>query len=123
MVYSRPAPFTIVNGIIHYENKYGVVELEPCDYVHISKVFHATTPSDLKFDTDTAEKIALITGNARIQLVPNYPTNCHEWLVCHHSAPDTCAVCRVRSVTFTSPVNPREEIAREACPPSLLGLL
>ena len=97
---------------IKYENEYGSLELLPLDYLHVSVVRHSDVPVELKFDTLTAERIALITDNRRIQLVPNYPKNLNEWYVAHHSAPDTCAVCRIVSLDFVSTVNPQEEIQR-----------
>ncbi len=98
--------------MVKYQNKYGTLELMPLEYRHVSETHHKTTPVDLKFDTDTAEKIALITDNRHIQLVPNYPANLKEWMVCHHNAPDTCAVCRIVSINFVSDVDPQEEIQR-----------
>ena len=101
--------------MIRYENRYGTLDLEPLEYGHVSKAQHSNTPDELKFDTDTAEKIALITENRHIQLVPPWPiTKPVRWFVAHHSSPSICATCRIVSLVFTSKVNPREEIAREA---------
>ncbi len=107
--------------MIKYQNKYGTLELLPLDYRHVSEIRHKDVPADLKFDTTTVEQIALITDNRRIQLVPNYPANLHEWMVCHHNAPDTCAVCRIVSIDFVSDVDPQTEIQRCAqCDPRIL---
>ena len=75
---------------IQYENKYGTLELEPLEYRHVSTVLHATTPDDLKFDFETAERIALITENRHIQLA--FVTKPCRALVVHHESPDTVAV-------------------------------
>jgi len=103
---------------IQYENKYGTLELQPLEYRHVSTVLHATTPDDLKFDFETAEKIALITENRHIQLA--FVTKPCRALVVHHESPDTVAVCRVHSLNFIAPVNAREEIERlaryQSCP-------
>ena len=70
---------------IQYENKYGTLELEPLEYRHVSTVLHATTPDDLKFDFETAEKIALDNGE------PPYSTGVrHEAL----SGAGSCITCR-----------------------------
>jgi len=99
--------------MITYHNEYGILELIPSDYVDISTILVATTPDEFKFDLETAEKIALISENARIQLTFGYP-NLKDAIVVHHTGPRTAAVCRIHRLEFTSGVNPREEIELHA---------
>ncbi len=79
------------------------------------KALHATTPDELKFDFETAEKIVLITENRHIQIAFSRKLDTElVALVVHHKTPDTVAICRVISLVFTAPVSAREEIQRLA---------
>lgn len=98
--------------IIEYENKYGSLELETVsEYKKVGEIRSKDLDPSLFFDIETAEQIALITGNKGIQLSVTYLPG--KMFVIHHASSDIAAVCKVKSILFNDDdFNAREELAK-----------
>jgi hypothetical protein len=83
--------------MINYQNKYGKATLTPVSEVlRVQDVSYAKMPQlieQVKFSIDQAEKLALITGNKKIQIA-----FCMDKKLCyvlHHLTPSTVQICSV----------------------------
>ena len=94
-------PFIIVNrfGRLHYER---IAPYMAVRHIH-SKDLH---PSAF-FDIETAEKIALITDNAGIQIAFAYPGLKHGFFS-HHLSSCIAAPCRIVTLDFYSDRHPSD---------------
>lgn len=89
-----------------YANQYGKLEIETVGpYQAVREV---DTDLAERFSIDTAERIALITDNRRIQLCP--ARNRRDMYLMHHESISVVAPCRIISLSFDENVNAREEI-------------
>jgi len=79
-----------------YENRYGVLEVEPIEEHHkVSEILGKNIEERFFFDLETSEKIALITDNKDIQLgFLSSPPYDKVYLV-HHLTGSLGAVCRI----------------------------
>ena len=84
-----------------YKNKYGTATLTPIGpIVHVSKVVGAEViDAGYGFDMATAERLALVTENARLQPAYNMARR-QCYVVCHHS-PSEVQVCRLDALVCT----------------------
>ncbi len=95
---------------LHFKNKYGTLTLKlvsavmPVDSIHGADIDNA-----YKFDLKTAEKVALITENRRIQIGG---TNAHDCYVVAHESVSTAAIARIETMDYMSGV-PAQELYRE----------
>jgi hypothetical protein len=96
---------------VRYSNRFGTVEITPVTpFMPVSSI-RKTHPQaqENTFDLHTAEKIALITENRRIQLCPHFPIDGLAYLVLHDS-PSMAAICRVNVLEFSCATSPAEMI-------------
>lgn len=81
---------------VHYANRFGAVEVTPVtDFMPLAGIrkTHPMAQAHV-FDLTTAEQIALVTENRRVQVCVHYPLDGLAYLVLHDS-PSTAAICRV----------------------------
>jgi hypothetical protein len=92
-----------------YENKYGSLRLElVTDYVPVSQIRAKDQNWDVFIDLDTAEKVALITGNKDTQLCVG--ADKRSMFIIHHIKGDTAAVCKVVDLNFDNKYNATKEL-------------
>jgi len=97
---------------IEYINKYGSLIIEPIeDYKKVSEISSKNYDSNLFFDIEYAEKIALITGNEKIQCSCVFPAMNKMFLI-HHLTGSMGAVCQIIKLEFTSNVNAEKELEK-----------
>ena len=90
---------------INFNNKYGSAELEVVgEYVPVCGLHSRDVPAEFKFSLDTAEQLALITENRRIQIIFEYPSMKRAFLIVHKSA-SIAAVARIVNLDFFSGVD------------------
>lgn len=96
-----------------YENKkYGRLEIEVIGpYQDVTKMYSKDFDTRCFFTIDEAEKIALITGNAGIQLGFAMWDKTKAFLL-HHESRSSAAVCRIVSLDFDKKIDAREVLAR-----------
>lgn len=97
-----------------YSNEYGSLTLIPIsDFVENMKTFESTVTREDKirysFDCDQAEKMALITHNAGIQISFFFPIDNRAYVIVYDDN-GRLALGRVEKLIFTSDVNPAEEL-------------
>ena len=98
------------SGLLSYSNKYGQLELGLTETPqHISTVSRKSIPEDWKFNTETAEQIALITDNRHMQLVPPWPVKDEGWYLCVHESSSMVYLAKVVSISYKGG-NPMGEI-------------
>lgn len=99
---------------IKFCNRYGSLELKPVtDYMPVDQIKHTIAPIGSAFNLETAEKIALITENRRIQLCI-IPDNYRVMYVVHHSSTSIAAICEINSLAYNERINPQQELERLA---------
>lgn len=98
--------------IINYKNKYGELEIEtiteamPVSTVLVSMVEQVNAC----FDLETAEKIALITDNKKIQIgIDGETKKCY--LVYHYTT-SLVSICKINRLVYVGGI-PKEEIEEE----------
>jgi hypothetical protein len=94
-----------------YQNSYGTLVVEPVSPLMLVRNIRGVDfPDDIKFDVDTAAKIALITENNRTQLAFQPWTAAKDALgyLIVHETPDTARVVRIVSMDYTGPEPHRE---------------
>lgn len=98
-------------GTKNFSNKYGSLKVVFVgERQEVSKIKSAEFPEDVFFDMETAEKIALITNNRRMQIsFRKIDKGNHGYLLYHFLASEV-SLCRIESLTFSSDVIPSEEI-------------
>jgi hypothetical protein len=96
---------------LNYENQYGRLVLSPVtDVVHVDTISGKDIAAEHTFDLRTAEKIALITDNRGIQIVPVQGDD-GKW-VCYvvvQETPLTAAVAQIETLDYVGN-NPTLEI-------------
>ena len=103
-----------------YANKFGTATLTPVGpVVHVRTVVGTTVIDDgYGFDMDTAEKLALITENARLQ--PSYNMARRLCYVMLHHSPSQVQVCRLDRLTYVGG-DPSETLNHlNNCQPALI---
>lgn len=93
---------------IKYENKYGKLEIEVSEYKHISEITSKNV--NTFFDIETAEKIALITGNRGIQICVS--PDLKRFYLVHHKSYDIVSVAKVVTLEYLHTNIPREELQK-----------
>lgn len=93
-----------------HKNKFGSVAFRlVSDVLPVGDIRGADIESAHKFDIDTAEKIALITENGRVQICPVKEPGGWRFYVVLHATESTAAVAAIDSMHYTG-ANPRQEI-------------
>ena len=96
--------------IKQYANKFGAVSFATVsDVVSVNDVHGKDVDPAHMFDIETAEKIALITDNRRIQLCPFKTAQGWRMYVVLHETPSTVAVAVIESMTYTGR-DPKREL-------------
>lgn len=105
-------PLAPASSPIRFSNKFGAVELTPVtEFMPVSSIRKTHPQAQANtFDLTTAEKIALITENRKIQICPHFPVDGLAYLVLHDS-PSTAAICRVVVEAFECAQSPAEMLA------------
>jgi hypothetical protein len=87
--------------ILHYQNKYGRIEFDLVSEVrHVSTIHGVDIDDQYKFDIRTAEQVALITDNRRIQICPQRTPKGYVLYVVLHATPSTVAVGRIKDLVY-----------------------
>jgi len=107
--------FEYTSQPIDYANRYGRLTLVlTTDFVPVSSIHGRDLPDEVRFrGFDTAEQIALITDNRRLQIAFVHPLSAEIGFVIVHNSPSTAAVARIDRLEYTGP-NAQNEIARLA---------
>lgn len=98
-----------------FENRFGSVSFRPiAEVTHVKNIRGADLDARCMFDVETAEKIALITENRRIQICPYKGADGWRCYVVLHESESTAAVAEIEGLNYTGGV-PAAEIhsARE----------
>lgn len=106
--------------ITRYQNKFGNVTFRPiAEVTHVKNIRGAALDARCMFDVATAEKIALITENRRIQICPFKGADGWRCYVVLHESESTAAVAEIEELNYTGGV-PAQEIhnARRADVPA-----
>jgi hypothetical protein len=95
---------------IIYANDYGRARLTPVTaYLPLAELPKAHQMADnCFFSVDDAERLALITGNHRIQCA--FAMDRTAFYVVHHNSSDTAALCRMQIEYFACDQSPQAEI-------------
>lgn len=96
-----------------FQNEFGSLRVTPVtDFVPVRDI-RKTNPHAMAntVDMETAEKIALITKNRKVQICFRYPLDGLAYLVLHDS-PSTAAYCQVQIDNFSCEGAARDTIAR-----------
>ena len=99
--------------IISYKNKYGSIDFEVGDYQNVRTISSKNIDASLFFSISTAEQIALITGNERIQLSVVPPDYKRMYLI-HHISSDIVSVGKIIKIEFNQNCNAQEVLAMES---------
>lgn len=95
---------------LHFKNGYGTLTLKLVSAVMpVDSIRGADIADAYKFDLHTAEKVALITGNRRIQIGG---TNAHDCYVVAHESTSTAAIACIETMNYVGGV-PAKELYRE----------
>ena len=103
---------------VRMSNRFGSVVLTPVTEFMAVGLIRKTHPQAVAntFDLDTAEKLALITENRRIQICPHFfPIDGLAYVVLHDST-STAAICSVTIENFvcaTPPADMLETLNRQ----------
>ena len=96
---------------IEYQGVFGYLRIAP-----VTRIMNVDSVSSEmeevkvhKFDMETAEKIALITGNKGIQVGVVDEKFCY---LVHHESPSAVRVCRVDHIVFNSDEDPTDILNR-----------
>lgn len=94
---------------VKFKNEFGALTLTPVTgFMPVSQISSKhPLAAESSFDMETAEKVALITGNRGIQLVLHYPLNNKAFVVLHDS-PATAAICSASLEEFQCTGTPAE---------------
>lgn len=95
---------------LNFKNGYGTLTLALVSAVMpVDAIRGADVDVAYKFDLETAEKVALITENRRVQIGG---TNAHDCYVVAHESVSTAAIARIETMNYVGGV-PAHEIERE----------
>ncbi|MFW9871991.1 MAG: hypothetical protein ACFFG0_02740, partial [Candidatus Thorarchaeota archaeon] len=90
---------------INYKNKYGSLVLEQIEPERaISEWTFTKELLPIGFDVETAEKIALITENKKIQLALSMDFKIFYCF--YHTNVNSGFVCKIKSIFFSRDINP-----------------
>lgn len=96
-------------------NEYGRLVLVPVtDDIPVSTISSPMVPDECFFDLDTAEAVALITGNKGIQIAFNHRERPVRAYVMHHSSSSVARVCRIEQIVFNGNGRSAREIITES---------
>lgn len=85
----------------HFSNKFGAVAFRPLSEPRtIAGIRGADLDPACTFDIETAEKIALITENRRVQIAPFKTANGWRCYVFLHETANTGAVAEIESLAY-----------------------
>lgn len=100
-----------MSQVVNFENKFGSLQVSlVTEFMPVGKISQEIQEvSDNMFDLNTAEKIALITGNKKVQICMCYPLNGLGYMVYHRNSQEA-AVCKVDSIQFSCAMSPAEQI-------------
>lgn len=99
--------------ITQFHNKFGSVTLRPiADVTHVKNIRGAELDAGCMFDVETAEKLALITENRRIQICPFKGPKGWQCYAVLHETEATAAVAEIAELTYTGGI-PAKEIHNE----------
>lgn len=100
-----------MSQIVNFENEFGSLQVSLItEFMPVGKISREIPEvSGNMFDLNTAEKIALITGNQKVQICMCYPLNELGYMVYHRNSQEA-AVCKVDSIQFSCKVPPAEQI-------------
>ena len=106
---------------IKYSNRFGTLTLNPVtNYVPVSSIVYCQSVEAQQntIDIETAEKVALITENANVQLCMPMKLGLTSGFVIHHKGPSVACVCKVDIESFTTEDgnSPAEQIDEMATP-------
>lgn len=103
------APQTECAPPVQYSNRFGALTLMPVtEFMPIKNIRKSHPQAKANaVDFETAEKIALITENRRIQICFMYPEMVQAYVVLHNS-PSTAAYCRVTLEKFECNMSPAD---------------
>lgn len=110
-----------LKSAVRFANRFGVAEITPVTESMPIGDIRKTHPMALAntFDIETAEQIALITENRRIQICPRFdPMDGMAYLVLHDS-PSSASICSVKVLEFvcgTTPAKMIESLNRHSAP-------
>lgn len=96
-----------------FKNKYGSLRFFVGAKQQISDLCSADFPDGVFFDLETAEKIALITENRKIQI--GFQNLKKAYLIYHFSTSEV-GLCTIQELDFSSHVIPSKEIERLQVP-------
>jgi len=98
-----------------YKNQYGFLQIELTeDYKKVSLMSSKDYDTSLFFSIETAEKIALITSNEKIQCscVFDEKILTNQMYLIYHLTGSLGAVCKVITLQFTSDINAEKELEK-----------
>lgn len=101
--------------ITQFKNKFGSVTFRPVtEITHVKNIRGADVEARCLFDVETAEKLALITENHRVQICPTQGPDGWRCYVVLHEDSANVAVAEIEELTYIGGV-PAAEIhnARE----------
>lgn len=100
-----------MSQVVNFENEFGALQVSlATEFMPVGKISRKMPEvSDSMFDINTAEKIALITGNKNVQICMCYPLNGFGYMVYHRNSREA-AVCKIDSIRFSCEVSPAEQI-------------
>lgn len=105
-----PSPFQTGDRFT-YENKHGRVTLEALGEPRsVREIFLKDLPEVHQLTWDDLEKIALITDQERLQLIPGRNLRSPCCGVVRHATGSTAAFCRVVELQYTNPTPAKEQI-------------
>lgn len=96
---------------INFTNEFGILNVSlVTDFLPVRDIHrNMMSVSDNLFGMETAEEIALITGNKHIQLVMCYPLNGQCYMLYHQSG-SLAAVCKIESIELLCERSPADQI-------------
>lgn len=101
---------------LDFANQFGALKLALVSEVRpVDSIFGADIDAAHKFDLHTAEQVALITENRRIQIGG---LGAHDCYIVVHESPTNAAIARIESINYIGG-NPAQEIERARQSPIL----
>lgn len=95
---------------LDFQNRYGRLTLSLVSEVRPVNEIHGVDLDDaIKFDIDTAERIALITDNRGIQIAPHKVGDKWRCYVVVHDSPSTVAVAKIETLDYVGR-DPKQEL-------------
>ena len=105
-----PSPFQ-AGDRFSFKNKHGSVTLEALNAPRpVREIYLRDLPNEHRITWDDIEKIALITDQVRIQLIPGRDLKSASCGVIRHDTTHSAAFCRVVELSYTTATPAREQI-------------